>query len=1065
MGTKKQNCPCCGFLSSSSRSSGSSSSFSSGSSSSSFSESVASSSSFSSSFSSSASESESVGDPSDVDASSISIDHCPCGSSLWVYDGDCNIPCYSKSSADSCYWDSSSSNYLITYPIGQLNSCVEAGTRIEIECSGVTYTYTVVSIDHDLSEAYIQFVSASDGSSDPQACGTTGSPDCGEHKFLCCGDDPEPPPSPSEGDPSSESSGGPCHPDTVEPALEGAWTGLGGGIYSGQWKTCSDCAEPGDVVTFRKQDKYDGTSTVYEYKYRIISIGADCRDVILSHISGGTVGRSVNPGLHHTHGAYVHEIQCCGSPCSEEQVLGVNHEDCVSSGGGYIGSYCWEYNVSDCPMCLNGKFSPAPSCASAGDTFSYTDSSSGITYHYVIQRLNGDLVFAMFIYNSAGTGDMGNPRGQNLTIKCCHTEECSTESLLPGNYVQTSFNDPKRFVVEYKDPQPECLKKGDLVEITVNGCKYTFKCINVIDHPDTRVTTKFYELYYQYNDCGLPVPTKDELLAIVRTPYHIVQCCNGSEKSSSSNYKNTSFTNAELHLQGKEVETQTRRLVSLENPVGYGLIENGELDDGKWKLLANECGQKESPGIAADIIVMAFIDESTPYWSNPTSYAWDGDISGWDSGPGSWDDCNARVGLAQPALEGPSVFCSDQVLRPEGIPLPSWVEHEIIGGSPSAARCLGTVASLNQIKQLFLRLAQNTTPAGVGLVYDGSGSMTLNTIQPAFDEFVAWLEEEYPDMCPPQITKISPTERWVKAVTSMAESVKASCGCEDSDDDPPEDDDPSGEGCICEPVPPWKSYAEIIPLHPGDVERARAIYPDATEDCIVRTCCECSGSSSEESSASSASSSGESSSASSSSSSSSVEICSCCDIKCLTVKSWLHGADGDACDTCNPSNFMYQEPGVSADALACRYNAADGSTCYFRTSSGGYTKPDSCFSATPAEMEITIECIGDCYVITVFDADGGVWKNKCVPIADIIGTHGCNNVTVSNLPSGCTPYQGTVYIEIGDQDDCASDCATAGMSIDDEGACNFEGSSLIAGNFTNFILPIDARTGQPIGVV
>jgi hypothetical protein len=351
--------------------------------------------------------------------------------------------------------------------------------------------------------------------------------------------------------------------------------------------------------------------------------------------------------------------------------------------------------------------------------------------------------------------------------------------------------------------------------------------------------------------------------------------------------------------------------------------------------------------------------------------------------------------------------------------------------------------------------------------------MHESDIQPALGKFIDWLHDEYPNLCIAPKASISPSEQWLKASADMAVAIKLQCGCESVDADPPPVD-PSSDCCKCEPVPPWEKYATITELQPGDLEKARELYPDIEDPCVVRTCCECGGSSSgssgssgsseesskEESSKEESSKEESSKEESSGTSTSGTPACDCCDIKCMTLDAYFHGDDGgvaggDICPECDGATI-----GVPVDSLLCRMSNM-GNICTYSGSSGTFDLFNNCEGVTsPQDVTVELECQEDGrYSLKLTDPHAGVWILENIDPGSIYGTHSLPN-TVAAILLPCSPYVGNVIITIAaDQSGCAAACIAKGIDVGD--SCFEEGGGvpLIARIFDS----IDARTGQPIG--
>jgi len=969
--------------------------------------------------------------------SEMSVEECPCGTALWVYDGDCTVPCYTEFEAYSCS-DYGGGVYEVIYelPNGIETECITIGTEMTFVCKGEKYKYKVTNVDFkDIGNLQIEYVSGGDGPVDP--C-------CGEytgivHKYLCC-DEPTPPESPSES-PSSESSGGACFPDSLRAEDEGSWFDLGGGVWKGSWSQCSDCAEEGDTVSFTKTDPVDGIT--YSYTYRISSIELDCEDVVLTHISGGRNASSdgfwLSPGasaqISINPGGTTHDIQCCGQSCGTEEVVAappsskgcgggvvdgltltvscdsscsfklsssesfskpltywtelwnvttnrLQSASCGGVGGSttspldlcFLSEGRWAlssgsnykiimkiYNgTCDCSGCgsdtgdpfdcceptgsviaqgevcfsgdlcsgsgssvtgsgtssewswdgdsITGTVKPPPSCATQGDIAKYT-SSVGITYFYNIDVVNGSRLTLSFAYNSAGTSDKGDPAGKVLTLVCCHSDECGTETAFPKGDFRTTLHNRLDFSGEYLSPLT-CGRVGDLVTFTCEGVEYTYKITRYGTGDGLSPTG--VGLYFQHNSIG----TQDAInpgLGCVSS--HTIHCCNGTKIGES-----TSFTNAELQQGGYKNSPLPNNSVvaggaipeeatsNLEKPNGLSLYPAIGIDDGKWKMIEENCEMKNCdsgdnyPDPPADLLVMVFQDEAdTVYTSGAT--AWNEDLEYYrNTVPYPDDECVTRVALCQPANKAYTNGCNIKSLIGDNT-LPPFASYQQMGRRIKDQTCTGNATSLSEIQTIWNRTVQTNFPSGVGILVDNSGSMREADIQPALGEFIDWLKNKYgKELCIVEKASITPTERWIKASANMAKKLKEECGCDNVDPDPPTGD-PSGECCQCVPVPPWEDYATLVPLQPGDLEKARKLYPDTEDVCVVRTCCECAGSSSSGESSSGESSSGESSSALSSAESSAVSSYSVSDVSISSAES----SDEDTtCCTSSPDTLYAQ---------------------------------------------------------------------------------------------------------------------------------------------------------------
>ena len=151
--------------------------------------------------------------------------------------------------------------------------------------------------------------------------------------------------------------------------------------------------------------------------------------------------------------------------------------------------------------------------------------------------------------------------------------------------------------------------------------------------------------------------------------------------------------------------------------------------------------------VIGDHVVMIWIDESSSYQSNGSS--WTIDINQYRN---LIDSVIVKAGVLVPGNPVSQIF-------PVGVSAPPEISAVTSGRGTD---------SLQVYINHFNRIRDGIEPENIILAVDGSGSMTLNTIRPPYDEFIVWLASQYPNV---SITeKTFGGERWLFEVNNYLEA-------------------------------------------------------------------------------------------------------------------------------------------------------------------------------------------------------------------------------------------------------------------------------------------------------
>lgn len=159
-------------------------------------------------------------------------------------------------------------------------------------------------------------------------------------------------------------------------------------------------------------------------------------------------------------------------------------------------------------------------------------------------------------------------------------------------------------------------------------------------------------------------------------------------------------------------------------------------------------------GVGSGIVAMCWIDESiSTYYNNAAAY--DADLTAYRQLLSQHPEDNIVSGCLVPpssqALCSGDIYC----ILPQGYSPPPEISVQLCGRPPT----------LGELIADFDRIRGSIEPLHVVLCVDGSGSMTLATIQPGYGEFVDWLEYNYPEAIIHENT-MSPFQQWVESLTN-----------------------------------------------------------------------------------------------------------------------------------------------------------------------------------------------------------------------------------------------------------------------------------------------------------